>query len=550
MAANTAVSRPSVPNRRKRVRHKIQTPAYVSFSTESKGSALDLHEIVDICEDGVAIQCHSPLDPEKSVDLCLDLADCPKQIYTTGRVIWSNSSGRAGLRFQDLPSDSLLRLREWLFVNVMAGVANSEIDLSAPLTHAAPQPNFTDTLAAVTAVQRQVDALGSDFGAALQLIAERAQSLTRASGAAVALPDTNPEFMVCRASSGNDAPPVGARLHLGSGFSGECVKTGVLLRCDDTETDVRVDRERCRALGLRSILAAPVRIGDKSIGLVEALSAQPNAFTDGDGRVLQRLADTVLAAINRSARAENLPPLSPPPPPRFDSPQGSVLFAAADKVEDEGPKPDEKLMASVSLPRSHLFLLTCAFAAVSLALGFVSAPWIQSDVAPWIQQKVHNRRQPQLQTVLASSRPPKSDPALVIETATLQQLRQMAENGDAIAQNALGLRYATGDGVVLNEQEAVGWFIKAAEQGNVAAQSKLGSIYYSGRGVPQDPNRAYFWMVVARISGDDASKTLAPFVRARLTRAQVASIEQDASRWIQQHSTSTKPVAGQLKSSL
>ena len=548
MAADTAVSRPSVPNRRKRVRHKIQTPAYASFARESKGSALDLHEIVDISEDGVAIQCHSPLDPKQPIDLCLDLADCPNQIYTTGRVIWSNSTGRAGLRFDSLPSDSLARLREWLFVNVMAGVANSEIDLSVPLTHPVPQPNFTDTLAAVTAVQHQVEALGADFGAALQLIAESAHSLTRASGAAVALPDTDPEFMVCRASSGDDAPPVGARLHVGSGFSGECVKTGVLLRCDDSETDVRVDRERCRALGLRSILAAPVRVGDKSIGLVEALSAQPNAFSDGDGRVLQRLADTVLAVINRSARAENLPPLTPPPPPRFDSPQGSVLFAAADKAGDEGPNPDEKLMASVSLPRSHLFLLTCAFAAVSFALGFVSAPWIQSDVAPWIQHKLHNRPQPQLQTVLASSRPPKSDPGLAVETATLAQLRQMAENGDAAAQNALGLRYATGDGVVLNEQEAVRWFIKAAEQGNVAAQSKLGSIYYSGRGVPQDPNRAYFWMIVARLSGDDASKTLAPFVRARLTRAQVASIEQEASRWIQEHST--KPTPGQLKSSL
>jgi hypothetical protein len=550
MAANTAVSRPSVPNRRKRVRHKIQTPAYASFARESKGSSLDLHEILDISEDGVAIQCHSPLDPKRPIDLCLDLADCPEQIYTTGHVIWSNSTGRAGLRFDSLPSDSLARLREWLFVNVMAGVANSEIDLSDPLTHPAPQPNFTDTLAAVTAVQHQVDALGADFGAALQLIAERAHSLTRASGAAVALPDKDAEFMVCRASSGDDAPPVGARLHVGSGFSGECVKTGVLLRCDDTETDVRVDRERCRALGIRSILAAPVRIGDKSIGLVEALSSRPNAFSDGDGRVLLRLADTVLATINRSARAENLPPLATPPPPRFDSPQGSVLFAAADKVEDEGPKPDEKLMASVSLPRSHLFLLTCAFAAVSLALGFVSAPWIQSDVAPWIQHKLHSRPQPQLQTVLASSRPPKSDSAVAVETATLQQLRQMAQDGDAAAQNALGLRYATGDGVVLNEQEAVRWFIKAAEQGNVAAQSKLGSIYYSGRGVPQDPNRAYFWMVVARISGDDASKTLAPFVRARLTRAQVASIEQDASHWIQQHANSAKPVPGQLKSSL
>src|SRR5215467_1510016 len=100
----------------------------------------------------------------------------------------------------------------------------------------------------------------------------------------------------------------------------------------------------------------------------------------------------------------------------------------------------------------------------------------------------------------------------------------MAEKGDAPAQNALGLRYATGDGVKLNEAEAVRWFTKAAELGNVPAQSKLGSIYFSGRGVPQDYNRAYFWMVVARLGGDDASKTLAPFVRARLTRSQIAGI--------------------------
>jgi uncharacterized protein len=114
----------------------------------------------------------------------------------------------------------------------------------------------------------------------------------------------------------------------------------------------------------------------------------------------------------------------------------------------------------------------------------------------------------------------------------------------------LGLHYATGDGVELNEQEAIRWFIKAAEQGNVLAQSKLGSIYFSGRGVPQDPNRAYFWMAVARLNGDDASKTLAPFVRARLTRAQVAAIEQNASIWLQQHSAQRKPSASQAKANL
>ena len=547
MVAIPAVSRQAVPNRRRRVRHKIQTPAYASFASESKGTTLDLHEIVDISEDGVAIQCHSPLHPERPINLCLDLAECPAQIYTTGHIVWSNDSGRAGIRFEELPSDSLVRLREWLFVNVMAGVANSEVDLSAPFTKHAAQPNFTDTLAGVTAVQRQVEALGPDLGAALQLIAQRSQSLLRASGAAVALSDDEPDYMICRASSGNDAPPVGARLHVGTGFSGECVKTGILLRCDDTEIDARVDRESCRALGIRSILAAPVRVGDKSVGLVEAFSRDSNAFSIDDGRVLQRLADSVLAAVNRSALAENLPPLAPPPPPRFESPQGSVLFAAAPDLQEKDEL-NERHMASLSLPRSHLFLLTCAFAAVSLAIGFVSAPWLQSEVAPWVEHKLHNRPQAQLQTVMASSRPPKSDFGTV-ETATLDQLRLMAENGDPVAQNTLGLRYATGEGVALNEQEAVRWFTKAAEQGNVAAQSKLGSIYYSGRGVPQDPNRAYFWMVVARLSGDDASKTLSPFVRARLTRAQIAAIEQDASRWLQQHS-STKPAAGQLKSSL
>ena len=74
-------------------------------------------------------------------------------------------------------------------------------------------------------------------------------------------------------------------------------------------------------------------------------------------------------------------------------------------------------------------------------------------------------------------------------------------------------------------------------------KSKLGSIYYSGRGVPQDSNRAYFWMAVARLNGDDASETLAPFVRARLTRAQIAAIELDAARWLKQRSTSPKSIA-------
>lgn len=533
----------ATPNRRRRVRHKIQTPAYASFASESKEPRLDLHEIVDISEDGVAIQCHTQLSLEKPLNLCLDLADCPRQILTGAQVVWVNEAGRAGLRFSNLPADSLSTLREWLFVNVMTGVANGELDVRAIAANATPpHPNYTDTLAGLTAVQRQTEAMGSDLAGVLQLLADRTQSLLRASGGAIALLDTDPNFMICRASSGADAPPEGVRLQVGSGFSGECVKRNTVLRCDDTEVDTRVDRESCRALGIRSIIAAPVHAGQRSIGIVEALSGKQNAFTEDDGVILQRIADMVLDALNRSTHAEDLRPVSAPT--EFTPPQGSVLFATA-REEDEAQA--QKASASLTLPRSYLVLLSCAAATIAMALGFISAPWVQSDVVPWARGKLHAPSQSHLQTVLASSKAPNADP---VEPASIDQLRRLAEHGDASAQNALGLRYATGDGVPLNEGEAVRWFTKAAEQGNVPAQSKLGSIYYSGRGVPQDPSRAYFWMVVARLGGDDASKTLAPFVRARLSRSQVASIEQDASRWIEQRSSANKALATQAKSTL
>lgn len=549
MAATNATVPVAVSNRRRRVRHKIQTPAYAIFKAKNQGTMLDLHEIVNISEDGMAIQCHKPLDSDAPLELCLDLAECPEQIYTSGQVIWSDDSGRVGFRFSELPATSLARLREWLFVNVMAGVANGDAEIAAFASSreaAPPRPNYTDTLAALNAVQRQVEALGADLKAALRLIVERAQALTHATGAAIALADEDPEFMICRASAGTDAPPPGARLQVGSGFSGECVKTATLLRCDDTEIDARVDRDSCRALGIRSILAAPVCATDESVGLLEVFSPQPKAFTDDHATVLRRLAESVLAAANRAALSQDLPPLSPAADPPF-TPSGSVLFAAADT--DEAKQAEvEKNSFGITLPRSHLIILYCAAAAIFLALGWGSAPWLQAEALPWIENKIHDREHTQLQTVLASSpKPERPASNVLIETSSLEQLRQMADRGNPDAQNALGLRYAMGEGVKLSETEAVRWFSKAAEQGNVLAQSKLGSIYFSGRGVPQDPGKAYFWMVIASSSGDDASKTLAPFVRDRLTRGQVTSIELEADRWLQVHRADPKPNAGQLR---
>ena len=550
MAAITSELRASKPNRRRRVRHKIQTPAYATFTTESKGAMLDLYEVVDISEEGVAIQCPKQLEKDREISLCLDLAECPEQIFTTGKVIWSNISGRAGLHFSNLPAESLFRLREWLFLNAMAGVANADAVVLAQsiARHVPPKPSYTDTLAAVTAVQREAEGLGSDLPAVLQLIATRAQSLVRASGAAIALATDDPELMECRASVGPDAPPVGARLQVGRGFSGECVKTGQTLRCDDTELDSRVDRERCRALGLRSILAVPVRSAEKSMGILEVFAAVPNVFSDNDNNVLQRLAEIVLGAINRTTRAEDLPELPESDSTHF-APPGSVLFAAADEESEKASS--AKPIHGISLPKSHLVLLLCCAIIVSGVLGYLSAPILQA--------KLEQHGHPHLQTVLASTQPPKIEapaPAptpVNFENVPFDELRQQAANGDPAAENALGLRYFQGDekeGLKQDEKEAVHWFTKAAEHGNVAAQSKLGFLYWGGRGVSTDVSKAYLWTMIACGHTDATrkdpavtlSKTLAQHLHSRLTRDQATAIEHQAQLWLQEHDQS-KPSA-------
>jgi len=585
MAVMNSPPHPASSNRRRRVRHKIQMPAYATFTADSPGAMLDLHEIVDISENGAAIQCHSPLAVDKRLNLCLDLAESAQPFYTTARVVWSNDSGRAGLHFSELSSESVARLREWLFVNVMArvstGEANGEANIEArreanvqagDQSHAeavsvakrdpeaaafagsrsdvSPRPDYTDTLAAVSAVQRQAEALGPDLAAVLQLIAGRAQTLVRASGAALALADSDPEFMICRASSGPDAPPLGARLQVGSGFSGLCVQTGTLLRCDDTELDLRVDRESCRALGIRSILAAPVRAGGKSIGVLEAFSSEPDAFSETDGAVLQRLVQTVLAqavlaAANRAARAEDLPPpAAPATDTRFAPTPGSVLFASAPEEEKKVEGADEKSSGGISLPRSHLIILIVAFATTFMALGY--------NLAPWIQTRLAERRHISLQTVLASSPAPAADsPAAplipTVETATFEQLRQMAENHIPAAENAIGLRYFQGDdknGIARDESEAFRWFLRAADHGSLAAQSKLAFLYWGGRGVSKDVNQAYFWTVLARARGDKENRDLAAILASGMTRKQAAGIEQQADQWLHRHMPTWKPSAG------
>ena len=110
--------------------------------------------------------------------------------------------------------------------------------------------------------------------------------------------------MVCRATSGADAPELGIRLETTSGLSGACLQSGTIQQCGDTETDPRVDVEACRRLGVRSILVFPLGEGKNPFGVFEIFSSRPNAFGDRDVNTLRVLARRVEENTREAMRVE------------------------------------------------------------------------------------------------------------------------------------------------------------------------------------------------------------------------------------------------------
>jgi hypothetical protein len=146
-----------------------------------------------------------------------------------------------------------------------------------------------------------------DLDAALQLLADRAQYITGASGAAIALRRDGKNDMLCRASAGSNAPELGALLSTEFGLSGESVRTRQALRCDDAERDARVNREVCRQLGIASVVVMPVVNDDEVLGVFELFSGEANAFGARDVSAIQRLSEMVETAVRLAQAAENLP---------------------------------------------------------------------------------------------------------------------------------------------------------------------------------------------------------------------------------------------------
>jgi len=193
-----------------------------------------------------------------------------------------------------------------------------------------------------------------DLDAALQLLADRAQYITGSSGAAIALRRLGKKDMLCRASAGSNAPELGALLSTEFGLSGESVRTRQLLRCDDVERDLRVNREACRQLGIASVAVMPVVNDDEVLGVFELFSGKVNAFAERDLTALRRLSEMVETAVKLSRAAEQLSQQLLEESPSQAKTEASVSSVIEPEIEDpilEVEEAKAEFVADAVLPR-------------------------------------------------------------------------------------------------------------------------------------------------------------------------------------------------------
>ena len=249
----------------------------LAFELRSPAEAAPRRGVVlNLSETGLGVQLFRPLPPGTEGDFQLEVAGLEKPVIVSGRVVWTGRAGRAG-------------------IHVVGSAQNQREILSKILSSAA---------ASVSPAGAEVDihADVGEFDAALRLIVRRARAVSRASGAAIAVGNSN--SVECRASLGS-APDVGSVVRPGGGLSGQCLATQKLVTCTDVRTDSRVDPAIASQLEMRSVVIFPIVANGTIAGLLSVFSNEARAFDRRHVSRLKTLATMAGAAIEENREADS-----------------------------------------------------------------------------------------------------------------------------------------------------------------------------------------------------------------------------------------------------
>jgi diguanylate cyclase len=160
-------------------------------------------------------------------------------------------------------------------------------------------PQTESDLRAIIRTQTEIAATDLDLAAVLQLIADRAEDLTRASAGVIEFVED--DEVVYSITTGEATPYLGTRLKVESSFSGRCVTEHRVLRSDDTSRDPRVDAEACRRVNAGSMVCVPVVHQGETVGVLKVYSPEAHHFNDRNLVTLELLSELIAAHISHSS---------------------------------------------------------------------------------------------------------------------------------------------------------------------------------------------------------------------------------------------------------
>jgi TonB family protein len=267
----------------------------------------------------------------------------------------------------------------------------------------------------------------------LHATAETARVLAGADGVAIAVRTKG--VVICRARSGDIAPDLGTQLSVDSGISGECLRTGTVLICQDAASDARVDPDVCRVLGIRSIAVVPLNGPSGIGGILEAFSERAGAFGDEQLDLLRGLAAVAEAAYEQEcivreesggsfrSRLRGKPAVTPP----------AKELVAKETAEVENNSSGHIEAASFLHSKRFYWIVAAATAVLLLVSGVVWLSW--RDPTPEVAAS-DTIPQPVRPVEKSTSVPPKSAPskpeAGVVSRSTTSKTGDVLKNAAAI----------------------------------------------------------------------------------------------------------------------
>lgn len=407
----------------------------------------------------------------------------------------------------------------------------------------------------------------------LKTLASELLSTTDADGVAIALAVVaNTANMICTASCGDIAPPVGALLDVNSGISGQCVREKRMLYSRDVTTDSRVDKEVCSRLGIQSVVVSPVVRDSTCIGIVEVFSSRAQAFDDA---ALTRIEEEAVRAASLMKLEEPGTGLKVTDPqvrkkwPLFlvDKPGGlsqddeevaqNTIEENAEATEDSLSLPSFLSLSPAQAQPRRWVAFAAAIVASSI-LGFVLIRYMNSSgsISPKNTSAAgslandHSAQElPTMSSVVSDASPP------------IRVLMAKAIAGNSTAQASLAEHYAAGNGVTPDRVKATVWYVLAAAGGDKEAgrssvhlmqnlqpfemaqvHFNLGTMFRDGIGTRRNLIAAYSWFSLSQAAGDVRASAALLNLQQVMKPGDVAEGRRRAAAWFDSHRST--PISG------